>query len=82
MAEKPNSCESSPACVVISTPSRDESLGCDPADYAGWLDSTTPMDRLLPLLDSRPIDGLEVIAANPQVNNPRNEGPGLLTPAV
>jgi putative SOS response-associated peptidase YedK len=53
----------------------------DPADYARWLDSTTPTDRLLPLLDSRPVAGVVVIAVNPAVNNPRNRRSELLTPA-
>ena len=30
----------------------------DPGDYARWLDPTTPTDRLLPLLESRPANHL------------------------
>jgi putative SOS response-associated peptidase YedK len=52
----------------------------DPSDYRRWLDAAAPTDRLLPLLDSRPVDGLEVHAANPLLNNPRNQGPELLAP--
>ncbi|HEY1378587.1 MAG TPA: SOS response-associated peptidase [Gemmataceae bacterium] len=52
----------------------------DPGDYARWLDPAAPTDRLLPLLESRPVDGLLVAAANPLVNNPRNQGPELLVP--
>ena len=53
----------------------------DRDDYARWLDPTTPTDRLLPLVDSRPVAEMEVVAVNPAVNNPRNQGPELLTPA-
>jgi hypothetical protein len=34
---------------------------------------------LWPLLDSRPVEGIVIAAANPVVNNPRHEGPELLT---
>jgi putative SOS response-associated peptidase YedK len=53
----------------------------DAGDYERWLDPTTPTDKLLPLLDSRPVAGMDVVAVNPAVNNPRNQGPELLTPA-
>ena len=53
----------------------------DPGDYSLWLDPASATDRLLPLLDSRPIAGMEVVAVNPAVNNSRNQGPELLTPA-
>jgi putative SOS response-associated peptidase YedK len=49
-------------------------------DYERWLDPATPAEKLLPLLDSRPVAGMEVVAVNPAVNNPRNQGPDLLTP--
>ena len=39
-------------------------------------------DRLQPLLDSRPVAGMEVVAVNPAVNNPRNQGPELLAPTT
>jgi hypothetical protein len=38
-------------------------------------------DKLLPPLDCRPVAGMEVMAVNPAVNNLRNQGPDLLTPA-
>jgi putative SOS response-associated peptidase YedK len=53
----------------------------DAADYVRWLDPATPTDKLLPLLDSRPVAGMEVVSVNPAVNNPRNQGPDLLAPA-
>jgi len=49
----------------------------DAGDYDRWLDPATPTDKLLPLLDARPAAGMEVVAVNPAVNNPRNQGPGL-----
>ena len=52
----------------------------DCGDYARWLDPAAGNPDLLPLLESRPVDGLEVAAANPLVNNPRNQGPELLQP--
>ena len=38
-------------------------------------------DRLLPLLDSQPVEDVQVVAVNPAVNNPRNQGEELLSPA-
>jgi putative SOS response-associated peptidase YedK len=52
----------------------------DAGDYDRWLDPTTPTDKLLLLLDSRPVAGMEVVAVNPAVNSPRNHGQGLLMP--
>ena len=52
----------------------------EPADFDRWLDAASPTDKVLPLLDSRPVAGVEVVAVTPVVNNPRNQGPGLLTP--
>jgi putative SOS response-associated peptidase YedK len=52
----------------------------DPDDYERKLDPATPTDRLLPLLDSRPVAGMEVVAVNLAVSNPRNQGPELQTP--
>jgi putative SOS response-associated peptidase YedK len=52
----------------------------EPADHDCWLDATTPTDKRLPLLDSRPIAGLGVVAVNPAVDNSRNQGPKVLTP--
>jgi putative SOS response-associated peptidase YedK len=76
-------------CTIVTTAANEFSAKyhdrtpviLDPGDYRRWLDVATPTDRLLLLLDSRPVDGLEVHAANPLVNNPRNQGPELLTPA-
>jgi putative SOS response-associated peptidase YedK len=53
----------------------------DPGDYVRWLAPSSQPADLLPLLESRPVDGMEVGAANPLVNNPRNQGPELLVPA-
>jgi hypothetical protein len=41
-------------------------------------DPTSSADALLPMFKSRTIADLEVSAANPIVNNPRNQGPELL----
>jgi putative SOS response-associated peptidase YedK len=54
----------------------------DPTDYARWLAPTERPEDLLPLLESRPVSGLEVAAANLLVNNWRNDGPELLVPAA
>jgi putative SOS response-associated peptidase YedK len=54
----------------------------DPADYGRWLDPTAQPDALLPLLESRPVEGLEVAAANPIVNSPKNDGPECLAPVA
>jgi putative SOS response-associated peptidase YedK len=50
----------------------------DPADYARWLDPAADAVGLLPLLDSRPVEGIEVAAANPTDNNPRHDGPDYI----
>ena len=52
----------------------------DGADYGRWLDPSTAAADLMPLLAMRPVEGMEVAAANPLVNNPRNQGPELLGP--
>jgi putative SOS response-associated peptidase YedK len=52
----------------------------DPADYGRWLAPTAAAADLTPLLDSRLVEGMVVAAANPSVNNPRNEGPEVLQP--
>jgi putative SOS response-associated peptidase YedK len=52
----------------------------DPPDYHRWLDVTAQADDVLPMLQSRPVEGIEVAAVNPVVNNSRHEGPDCLTP--
>jgi putative SOS response-associated peptidase YedK len=52
----------------------------DAGDCERWLDPTTPTDKMLALLDSRPVDGIEVVPVNVAVINPRNKGPELLRP--
>jgi putative SOS response-associated peptidase YedK len=47
----------------------------DPADYGRWLDAAGNAADLLPLLETWPVKGMEVTAANPVLNNPRHEGP-------
>jgi putative SOS response-associated peptidase YedK len=54
----------------------------DAGDYDLWLNPATPTDKLVPLLDSRPVAGMEVVAVNPAVNNPRNQGPECLAPVA
>jgi putative SOS response-associated peptidase YedK len=87
---KPSEGDAIETCVIVTTAAREFSAKyhdrmpviVDRADYARWLDPTSPADKLLPLLESRTVDALEVAAANPMVNNPRNQGPELLvTPA-
>jgi SOS response associated peptidase (SRAP) len=73
-------------CVIVTTAANDVAAKyhdrmpviVDAGDYARWLDPAAGAADLLPLLESRTVDGLEVAAANPVVNNPRNQGPELL----
>jgi putative SOS response-associated peptidase YedK len=51
-------------------------------DFSQWLDPSSQPADLLPMLESRPVPNLHVVAANPLANNPRNQGPSLLMPAV
>ena len=51
----------------------------NPGDYEACPDPATPADRLLTLRDAWPVAMMEVVAVNPAVNNPRNQGPKLLT---
>jgi putative SOS response-associated peptidase YedK len=51
-------------------------------DFARWLDAAAQPDALLPLLASRPVEGLEVAAANPLVNSPKQDTPACLASAV
>jgi putative SOS response-associated peptidase YedK len=77
-------------CTIVTTAANEFSAKyhnrmpviLDGGDYRRWLDAATPTDRLLPLLESRPVDGLEVHAANPLVNSPQNQGPELLVPGI
>ena len=77
-------------CTIVTTAANEFSAKyhdrmpviVDPGDYDRWLEPMTPTDRLLPLLDSRPVAGMEVVAVNSAVNNRRNDGPDLLSPAT
>jgi putative SOS response-associated peptidase YedK len=53
----------------------------DRGDYCRCLPPAAQPSDLLPLLDPRPVEGTEVVAVNPAVNSPRNQGPELLAPA-
>jgi putative SOS response-associated peptidase YedK len=53
-----------------------------PADYARWLDPAAPPDGLRPLLAPYPAGAMEAAAANPLVNNPRNDSPDCLRAAA
>jgi putative SOS response-associated peptidase YedK len=50
----------------------------DPADYGRWLDPAVDAAVLVPLLETRPVEGIEVAAANPVVNNPRHDAPDCI----
>jgi putative SOS response-associated peptidase YedK len=52
----------------------------DPGDYERWLDVTAQADDVLPMLQSRPVEGMEVAAVNPVVNNARHDAPDCLAP--
>jgi putative SOS response-associated peptidase YedK len=76
-------------CTIVTTAANEFSAKyhdrmpviLDAGDYGRWVDPITPTDRLLPLIDSRPVDGMQVVAVNPAVKNPRNQGRDLLAPA-
>ena len=51
------------------------------ACYAEWLDLETPEERLLELLRPYPAEEMQVTAANPVVNSPKNDGPECLEAA-
>jgi putative SOS response-associated peptidase YedK len=76
------------SCTIVTTAANEEAAKyhdrmpviIDPTDYARWLDVTTPTDRLLPLLESRPVEGIVVAAANPAMNNPRYSAADALVP--
>jgi putative SOS response-associated peptidase YedK len=75
-------------CVIVTTAANEVAskyhdrmpVIVDAGDYARWLDPAANSADLIPLLESHTVDGLEVAAANPLVNNPRNQGPELLVP--
>jgi putative SOS response-associated peptidase YedK len=77
-------------CVIVTTAANELAskyhdrmpVIVDSGDYARWLDPAAGSPELLPLLESRTVNGLEVAAANPLVNNPRNQGPELLVPPL
>ncbi len=53
----------------------------DRESYAEWLDPETPEERLVALLKPYPADAMQVTAANPVVNSPKNDGPERLEAA-
>jgi putative SOS response-associated peptidase YedK len=53
-----------------------------PEDYEQWLDADAPLKEVHALLKPYPAELMEVSAASPLVNSPRNEGPQLLDPAA
>ena len=51
----------------------------DPSEYDNWLDtSQTRTDLLLGMLDPYPADEMEIYPVTTRVNNPRNQGSGLI----
>lgn len=52
-----------------------------PADFDAWLDCSSGSSKeAVGLLRPAPDDLLEIVDVSPRLNNPRNEGPELLTP--
>jgi putative SOS response-associated peptidase YedK len=47
----------------------------DARDFERWLDPATPTDKLPPLPDSRPVEGMEVVAVSPAVDHRWRPGP-------
>jgi putative SOS response-associated peptidase YedK len=45
----------------------------DAADFVLWFAPATPTDKIMTLIESRPVAGMDVVAVNPTVNNPRNQ---------
>jgi putative SOS response-associated peptidase YedK len=86
---RPEGQEPVETCTIVTTSANEFSAKyhdrmaviVDPGNFSLWLDPATPADRLMPLLDSRSVAGMDVAAVNPAVNNPRNQGPDLLAPA-
>jgi putative SOS response-associated peptidase YedK len=85
---KPPEGDAIETCVIVTTAANEVAskyhdrmpVIVDAGDYSRWLDPAASNSDLLPLLESRTVNGLEVAAANPLVNNPRNQGPELLQP--
>jgi putative SOS response-associated peptidase YedK len=50
--------------------------------YGRWLDPAAQPDALLSSQESRPVEGLEVAAASPVVNRPKNDTPECLAPVA
>jgi putative SOS response-associated peptidase YedK len=77
-------------CVIVTTAANEVAskyhdrmpVIVDAGDCSRWPDPTAGASDLLPRLESRTVDGLAVVAANPLVNNPRNQGPELLVPSA
>lgn len=53
----------------------------DRLDYARWLDRTTTLAELRPLLRPYRADAMTACAVSPRVNNPANDDPACLAPA-
>ena len=49
--------------------------------YAEWLDPETPVERLVEMRKPYPADEMQMTAANPAVNSPKNDGPECLEAA-
>jgi putative SOS response-associated peptidase YedK len=75
-------------CTIVTTAANEAAakyhdrmpVVIDPAECARWLDPASPAADLLPMLESRVVEGMEVAAANPVVNNPRRDAADLITP--
>jgi putative SOS response-associated peptidase YedK len=83
---KPSEGEPVESCTIVTTAANEFAAKyhdrmpviINPTDYGRWLDPAADTTSLLPLLDTRPVDGIEVAAANPAVNNPRHEAPDCI----
>jgi putative SOS response-associated peptidase YedK len=83
---KPPEGEPIESCTIVTTAANEFAskyhdrmpVIIDGGDYTRWLDPAADTADLLPLLDTRPVEGIEVAAANPAMNNPRHEGPDCI----
>ncbi len=74
------------SCTIITTPANETVAAIhdrmpailDSAQFDLWLDSDSSPDKLQPLLEPYPADGLEALPVSSLVNNPRNDEPGCM----
>lgn len=74
------------SCTIVTTSANEQlrtlhermPVILDPPDYGAWLSATAQPEELVPLMASVDTPELEIVAANPVVNNARHEGADCL----